>query len=97
MKTSVIQKRHSTFKTLFKRSDYLKFWMGQAISQFGDTFTSIAVPLSLYQLTKSPVQLGLGFFVSSIPWILIGPIAGGIVDHIDRKKFYGLQILLECY
>lgn len=90
MKTSVIQKRHSTFKALFKRSDYLKFWMGQAISQFGDTFTSIAVPLSLYQLTKSPVQLGLGFFVSSIPWILIGPIAGGIVDHIDRKKILWL-------
>src|SRR6478609_7318503 len=34
-------------------ADFWKFWVGQAISSLGDSFTGFALPLLVYQLTGS--------------------------------------------
>ncbi|PFR05565.1 hypothetical protein COE50_25370 [Bacillus anthracis] len=82
MKNNSVQTKVK-FKDLMSHKNYLLFFTGQAISQLGDKMTLIAVPLLIYHLTNSPIQLGMAFLIESLPWIFLGPIAGTIIDRFN--------------
>src|SRR5664279_1801718 len=59
---------------------------GQSISLIGTWMTRIATSWLVYRLTKSPLLLGTVGFAGQIPTFLLAPLAGVIVDRIDRRK-----------
>ena len=67
-------------------SDFKKFWAGQTISNLGSSFTQWAVPLLVYQLTHSPVSLGIATAATFLPYLLFGLIIGAWMDRVDRKQ-----------
>jgi MFS family permease len=67
-------------------SDFWKFWTGQTISNLGSSFTQWAVPLLVYQLTHSPVQLGIATAATFVPYLLFGLLIGAWMDRVDRKR-----------
>jgi predicted MFS family arabinose efflux permease len=67
-------------------SDFKKFWIGQTISNLGSSFTQWAVPLLVYQLTHSAVNLGIATAATVLPYLLFGLIIGAWMDRVDRKK-----------
>jgi predicted MFS family arabinose efflux permease len=67
-------------------SDFKKFWIGQTISNLGTSFTQWAVPLLVYQLTHSAVNLGIATAATFLPYLLFGLIIGAWMDRVDRKK-----------
>ena len=67
-------------------SDFKKFWAGQTISNLGTSFTQWAVPLLVYQLTHSPVSLGIATAATFLPYLLFGLIIGAWMDRVDRKR-----------
>jgi predicted MFS family arabinose efflux permease len=67
-------------------SDFKKFWVGQTISNLGSSFTQWAVPLLVYQLTHSAVNLGIATAATFLPYLLFGLIIGAWMDRVDRKK-----------
>jgi predicted MFS family arabinose efflux permease len=67
-------------------SDFKKFWAGQTISNLGSSFTQWAVPLLVYQLTHSAVNLGIATAATFLPYLLFGLIIGAWMDRVDRKK-----------
>jgi MFS family permease len=66
--------------------DFVKFWAGQTISNLGSSFTQWAVPLLVYQLTHSAVNLGIATAATFLPFLLFGLPIGAWMDRIDRKK-----------
>ena len=72
--------------------DFLKFWAGQTISNLGSSFTQWAVPLLVYQLTHSAVNLGIATAATFLPYLLFGLPIGAWMDRVDRKK---AMILLD--
>lgn len=85
MEQSVTEKRPVTYRDVFHNGNWIRLWAGQTISQLGDAVSDIAFPLLVYEITKSPVGLGLGFGVEMLPLIVIGPIAGVFVDRWNRR------------
>lgn len=69
---------------LFNR-DFLLLWIGQAASAFGDAVHYIAMAWWIMQTFNSPVVLGNTYALLSAPRVLIGPIAGAVVDRSNRK------------
>jgi len=67
-------------------SDFKKFWIGQTISNLGSSFTQWAVPLLVYHLTHSAVNLGIATAATFLPYLLFGLIIGAWMDRVDRKK-----------
>jgi MFS family permease len=61
-------------------------WMGQVVSEIGDHFNNIAV-FSLV-LSTAPSGLAVSFVMLSraVPAVLAGPIAGVLLDRLDRKR-----------
>ena len=52
--------------------DFKKFWVGQTISNLGSSFTQWAVPLLVYRLTHSAVNLGIATAATFLPYLLFG-------------------------
>jgi MFS family permease len=66
--------------------DFWKFWTGQTISNLGSSFTQWAVPLLVFQLTHSAVNLGVATAATFIPYLLFGLVIGAWMDRVDRKR-----------
>jgi MFS family permease len=62
------------------------FFGGQSISLIGTWMTRLATSWLVYRLTKSSLMLGTVGFVGQIPTFLLAPLAGVIVDRIDRRQ-----------
>jgi len=66
-------------------SDFWKFWIGQAISNLGSAITSFTLPLLIFKLTGSALNLALAVTITVLPYLLFGLIIGTWVDRVDRK------------
>jgi MFS family permease len=62
------------------------FFGGQSISLIGTWMTRVATSWLVYRLTKSAVLLGTVGFAGQLPTFLLAPLAGVVVDRIDRRK-----------
>jgi MFS family permease len=67
-------------------SDFRKFWLGQTISNLGSSFTQWAVPLLIFRLTHSAVNLGVASAATFLPYLLFGLLIGAWMDRVDRKR-----------
>jgi MFS family permease len=76
--------RLRTFDALHYR-DYRLLWLGQACVSMGIWMDQVARSWLLYQLTDSPLQLGLIRGLQAIPLLLLSPVAGTAADRYDRK------------
>ena len=75
-------------------------FFGQAISQLGDWFNSVAVFALLLDLTGSATAVAWMMIVQFLPMAIVGPLAGVVVDRVDRRRlmiaadlFRGVMIL----
>jgi MFS family permease len=66
--------------------DFWTFWTGQTISSFGSSVTQFALPLLVYQLTGSALDLGIAFAAGGLPYPLFGLVIGAWTDRVDRRR-----------
>jgi MFS family permease len=66
--------------------DFRLFWLSLFISNVGTWMQMTATNWLLYQLTNSPVQLGLNGLFRAVPAIALGLISGTFADRYDRKR-----------
>jgi MFS family permease len=77
----------SDFLQLLKSNrNYRYAWSGQVVSEIGDHFNNVAV----FSLALANTRSGLvvtGIMLSrAIPAVMAGPVAGVILDRMDRKR-----------
>jgi hypothetical protein len=59
---------------------------GQAVSQLGDWFNSVAVFALLLDLTGSATAVAWMMILQFLPMAIVGPVAGVVVDRVDRRR-----------
>ncbi|HEX6481887.1 MAG TPA: MFS transporter [Ktedonobacteraceae bacterium] len=67
-------------------SDFWKYWTGQTISNLGSSVTLFALPLLVYKITGSALNLGITTAAEFLPYLLFGLILGAWTDRVDRKR-----------
>ena len=78
------------------RGDFSKFWAGQTVSNLGSSITLFALPLLVYELTGSAINLALTTAAQFIPHLAFGLFIGAWVDRLDRKKLMIVVDLLRA-
>ncbi len=77
----------SSFTQLLRDNrNYRYAWTGQVISEIGDHFNNIAVFSLALSLTKSGLVVSAVMLSRAIPAVLAGPIAGVLLDRLNRKQ-----------
>jgi MFS family permease len=75
----------SHYSRLIRNRRYFPLWLGQLISNLGDTLHYIALVAWVYQRTGSSLAVSGAVFFEVIPVILLAPIAGVVIDRFPRK------------
>lgn len=71
---------------LWRESDFLKLWAGQAVSQVGSWITLVGLPLTAALLLKaSPLQMGIMSGTGAAAILLFGLFAGAWADRLRRR------------
>jgi len=77
----------SDFLRLLKNNrNYRYTWSGQVVSEIGDHFNNIAVFSLALAVTHSGMVVTGIMLSRAIPAIMAGPLAGVLLDRMDRKR-----------
>ena len=66
--------------------NYRLLFIGQTISQLGDWFNTVAVYALVLDLTGSATAVAWMMIVQFLPFAIVGPVAGVVVDRVNRRR-----------
>lgn len=75
----------ANYGQLVRNRRYFPLWLGQLISNLGDTLHYIALVVWVYQRTGSSLVVAGTVFFEVVPVILLAPVAGVVIDRLPRK------------
>lgn len=92
---------NNSYKALKGEKEYWKLFIAHNISRFGDSIDAIAFSWMAYEITGSASWLAIIMGINAIPTILFQPLAGALVERINKKMLMvltdfgrGLLVLL---
>jgi MFS family permease len=65
---------------------FRRLWVGSTLSAVGGALTMFAVPLQVYDITRSPFAVGAIGVAQVVPTVTIGLLGGALADAADRRK-----------
>ncbi len=66
--------------------DFRIFWTGQILSGMGTQFSTVAMAWQIYELTNSPLHIGMLGLARAIPQMTLILFGGLLADAVDRKR-----------
>lgn len=72
--------------------DFRLFWIGLVVAGIGSQFTTVAMAWQIYEITGSPLQLGLIGLARALPTIALLLVGGLLADAVNRRQ---LMLLAE--
>jgi hypothetical protein len=70
---------------VLRQRDFAVLWLTGLISIIGDWMLFIALPITVYQLTESPVAASGVVISNRLPSLFLGSFTGVYVDRRDRR------------
>lgn len=68
------------------RTPFGLLMVGQLVSTLGDALAGMALAWLIMELTHSPMARGISLALSSLPMLLLSPLAGAVVDRHRRRS-----------
>src|SRR5579875_2329425 len=65
---------------------FRRLWAGSTLSAVGSALTMYAVPLQVFQITRSPLAVGTIGVAELVPTLVVGLLGGALADVIDRRR-----------
>lgn len=69
-----------------QRWRFARLWAATVASNLGDGVVLAAFPLLAAGITDDPVAISSIAVAAGLPWLVVGPVAGSIVDRFDRRR-----------
>ena len=81
-------RRHAVDARPLRIPDYRRILIGQGTSFIGSMLTQVAVPVQVYDLTRSSLYVGFVGLAGLVPIVVFGLYGGAIADAVDRRVLY---------
>jgi MFS family permease len=70
---------------LFQHPNFVHYWIGQIASSFAFQMLSVGIGWQMYDLTNSPMALGLVGLCQFLPQLLLTLVVGLVADRYNRR------------
>ncbi len=74
------------YRDVVQSPSYFPLWLSQLISGFGDTLHYIALVVLVYDISGRGLAVAVLVVAEIIPVLVLGPIAGVLIDRVSRKR-----------
>ncbi|GMA65024.1 MFS transporter [Alicyclobacillus fastidiosus] len=81
---------------IHKSRNFTALWSGQTLSQFGDGVLWVVLPLCVYSINKSTLDMGWIMALLMIPQVILLPFAGVLVDRVSRSRLMITTETVRC-
>ena len=78
---------------LRRSQGFRNFWLSRAVSGLGSAVTTVALPVLVFQQSRSPLPVSLVAAAGTLPYLVFGLVAGAVADRVDRRT---LMIGTDC-
>lgn len=75
-----------TFRSLRRHHNYRLFFAGQVVSLAGSWMQNVALAWLVIELSGSPLAVGALAFCRFVPFMVLGLVAGVMVDRFDTRR-----------
>jgi MFS family permease len=75
--------------------DFRLVWGASVLAALAVQARNVASLFQVYEITGSPLHLGLTGFVQAVPFVIFGLFAGALADAFDRKILLFLTTLIQ--
>ncbi|WP_407944609.1 MFS transporter [Paenibacillus swuensis] len=75
---------NNLFQPVRQSRPFRYLWLGQLFSVLGSSISMVILPMVVYALTGSKVVMGTVMAVYMLPYVLMLPVAGLMVDRMNR-------------
>ena len=72
--------------TPLRHPAYRRLFVGQGVSFVGFQVTAVAVPVQVYDISRSSFWVGILGVVGLVPLVVFGLWGGAVADAVDRRK-----------
>ena len=80
-----------------RHRDFSIYWSGSVLSLVGSQFTTVAMAWQIYELTNSPLELGLLGLARGAPMLVLLLFGGLLADAVNRRHLMmATQIAQMC-
>jgi len=76
----------SPARVALARPAFRRLFAARTISQWGDTFSAVALVILVYELTGSGLRVAATIVAEIVPVLLFGFVAGAVVDRLSRRR-----------
>jgi MFS family permease len=73
------------YRDVIQSPSYFPLWLAQLLSSFGDALHYIALVVMVFQLSEQGVAVAGLAAIEVVPILLLGPVAGVVIDRFSRK------------
>src|SRR5690606_21594798 len=95
MVTTAPSRKH-TFAA-FQSADFRLYFVGQLISISGTWMQNLAQGYLVFQMTQSEAWLGVVACAAGLPFVLLAPLAGAVVEQFPRRRLLMVtQVMQMC-
>jgi MFS family permease len=81
----------NSYIAVIKNHHFRNLWLAQIISQIAFNMLCFILVIRVYQETHSNFAVSMLLLSFAIPAVIFGVVAGGLVDHFDRR-----DVLVAC-
>jgi MFS family permease len=81
-------RRHAVDTTPMRHPAFRRLLIGQGTSFIGSMLTQVAVPVQVYSISHSSLDVGLVGLAGLIPIVVFAIYGGAIADAVDRRRLY---------
>jgi MFS family permease len=74
-----------SYTAVARSPSYFPLWLSQLVSSFGDTLHYIALVVLVFEITGRGAAVAALAVAEIVPVLLLGPVAGVVIDRFDRK------------
>ncbi|MCE7743410.1 MAG: MFS transporter, partial [Candidatus Heimdallarchaeota archaeon] len=75
-----------SIRQVLTNAAFMVLFAAQFIENIGRAISGLAIELLVFDLTASPLLMGILSMIWLLPFIIIAPLAGALADRLDQRK-----------